>query len=503
MVIGSILYLLEHYLLDTYQMPYTDNIALVILSTNIREAQSFFQASIPWNSLWIHFVSLCLITLHSWVIDYFNLPHYIIRQTRKTRGTLILYSTTGLLIGIWVATQFSLVNCTRNHYRHYMITTPVDRVVYTTYYCIRQQQLARENLSQLQKAESGEVSIGTLDKPHNLIIIMGESLRRRDMHCYGYPLPNTPCIDSMQRSGDLVLFDDVVSCKMNTAASLSEVLTYHTNFNEQEPWHKFPTLFSIFSKAGYTSFWLSNQEKEGGWVQAISAISQTADSVHYTSIRSSLNWWKKDQLYDELVLPLLSSVGQQSIRSSKHSLLSIIHLMGSHVVFTDRYPSSFNRFTIEDINEPLSMEQKARSAEYMNSIYYNDYIVGRIMHHYAATPSIVLYLSDHGLARYDDPSRLEFVGHSQSVPGVEVPFMIYLSPSFQALYPDIVQKIRRAAQRPFMTDLLPIALEGLTGVRSRFYTSREDLFSDDYDTSRPRVINSTTPSLTIPPKKRS
>ena len=44
-----------------------------------------------------------------------------------------------------------------------------------------------------------------------VVVVLGESMRRNYMHCYGYPLENTPKQDSLVKTGDLVLFSDAIS----------------------------------------------------------------------------------------------------------------------------------------------------------------------------------------------------------------------------------------------------------------------------------------------------
>ena len=340
-------------------------------------------------------------------------------------------------------------------------------------------------------------------KPHNVVVIIGESLRRLDMHCYGYPLENTPHLDSLVRSGSLTLYDDVVCPQPNTITSLRRVLTIRGE-DEQAPWDATTTLPIAFSSAGYKTYWCSNQEMAGDWIEEVSLIASTADSSYYTegSTSSSFHWKAGRVKYDELLLPHLTDY-RQTTSPSGH-LLVMTHLMGNHADFTDRYPHDrFGRFTAEDLQrlEPhLSSGEAQNSAEYMNSILYNDYIVSEIIKYYSHSSSIVIYLSDHGLARYDNPEAPHQAAHSVSERSLQIPFMVYMSDQFVAENPDVLLAVQRARYKPFMTDLFTSSLMGLMGIQSNYTIPRLQLWSLQYDATRPRRIQGFGTEVTFTPK---
>lgn len=330
---------------------------------------------------------------------------------------------------------------------------------------------------------------------HNVVVIMGESLRRQDMHCYGYPLENTPRIDDWVTSGQMILYDDVVSCAPNTNLSIQSILTYHTKDKPNKDWIHYPTLPLAFSDAGYFSYWNSNQEKSGGWVENITPVAATSDSIFYTVVRSSFlwRWGETENTYDERVLPYLLSYEEMG-----RNVFEVVHLMGSHPHFRDRYPDSFQRFSADDIREPLNNRQKRISAEYMNSIYYNDSVVGAIVERYAEQSSLIVYLSDHGITRYDDPTSPDLCAHNNDPSALQIPFMVYMSRKFEADNPDIAEKVRLAAHKPFMTDLFTHSLVGLMGIKNRYTRPEWELWSSLYNDRRKRIIKAWDRSTIIP-----
>lgn len=481
MLVISLLYLGEGYLLSTYVTPYTDSIAMGILSTNPDEASSFLHSPISYITLLRH-----LLVILFWLFVFWGL-HYLDRWIHIRSPKRVLY-----LIPLVMLTLFSgsvsQIRKRPSPEQRYSILTSADRLIYGTWICYQQTHHQYARFAETNRRFGGKVSPATLRGKHNIVVVVGESLRRNDMHCYGYPLPNTPHIDALVQSGDLILFSDVVSPDVHTAQSLSEVFTYHHLDDKLHSWDYYPSLMNIMHKGGYYTYWLSNQERIGLYMQTITEIAQTAQSSYWSQDKRREYPSRKIVPYDEALVPHLVYASEEHPR-----LMQFVHLMGSHASFYDRYPHpSFDWFTEKDIHEPLRKDQKKLSAEYMNSIAYNDFVIGEIVSRYSQEPSVVIYFSDHGLARYDFSMAPESFVHCPGPPGHIVPFMVYLSPAFQAQNPEICQAIRQASDKPYMLDLLPWALEGLTGVRSPFYDPRKDLFSDRYDSLRPRRVSSYT-----------
>ncbi|MDO4692203.1 MAG: sulfatase-like hydrolase/transferase [Porphyromonadaceae bacterium] len=82
------------------------------------------------------------------------------------------------------------------------------------------------------------------------------------MHSYGYPLENTPNLDSLLAVGAAVQFDDVVSAKPNTQASIAAMISIGES-RAGGKWYDAPILLPLLRSAGYYTFGLSAQEKLG------------------------------------------------------------------------------------------------------------------------------------------------------------------------------------------------------------------------------------------------
>ena len=210
----------------------------------------------------------------------------------------------------------------------------------------------------------------------------------------------------------------------------------------------------------------------------------------------------KNKKHDEQILPLLQDYKTIAMRG-KTNLFTLAHLMGSHIDYKDRYPEPFGVFKSEDIHpiEPHLLSKEAeKSAHYINSVLYNDWIVSEIIRYYSHTSSIVIYMSDHAVARYDDPLEPHSTAHSMTQHSLSIPFMVYMSDQFMAENPDIVKLVKGACHRPFMTDFFTNSLLSLMGIQVPYSSPQIELWSAQYDASRPREVHEWGEEVAFEPK---
>ncbi len=495
MLLTSSLFLIEHYLLYIYGTPYTDSIALTMLDTNPGEVSGFINSPISFISIIKSLVTLLGVGGITYLIHRFALSRIRFKTPSWIMDLFVLFFLGGFLVS-----RAEIYSSYKSKIPNYIIMSPVDRFLYGTRYSYKENKIAVEQIKYTDAVLDYPITPRQLHGVHNVVIIIGESLRRGDMHCYGYSLPNTPKLDSLIASKQLLLFHDVVAPKPNTAACLSEVLTYHDNTtpNNDTEWYCCPTFATPLKKAGYYTYWVSNQEKSGAFVQTVPAIAHTCDSVCF--INNAVERSKGDNFqpkFDIEVLPHLLVAD----KSRHRAIVQVVHLMGSHTAFSDRYPhDKFSLFKPKDIPEELTPRQLELTADYMNSIYYNDYVVSEIIKKYSRESAIILYFSDHGLARYDSPDNPDSFAHSASIPGLLIPFMVYMSPRFEKENPSLAHTIRNTPDEALMLDLFPFLLEGITGVHTPFYKSEYDFFSTHYNASRERKVRALEQEIVIPPK---
>lgn len=316
----------------------------------------------------------------------------------------------------------------------------------------------------------------------NVVVVIGESLRRGYMHCYGYPLDNTPKLDSLISDGSIIPYSNVISPATSTIESLTKVLTY-LSLNSPGAWHNYPNLTNVLSRCGYETYWVSNQEVVGDYIQPISVIAKMSGKMNYVKMRTSVADLSSvhNVGYDMEVLPYLHKYESQG----KKNVAQFIHLIGCHIDYSRRYPVSYKRFTSKDI---VAEGDKACIAHYVNSIYYNDDVVANIIKHYQNQKTLLFYFSDHGESLFDAPSKPTYFGHVRSLKSnVEIPFMVYVSPQLREEHPELYERILRYKDRPIVNDLFTNSLLELLGITNKYSNPKLEFFSDGYDETRPRV----------------
>lgn len=488
-VISSLIYLaflsVEVILLCEQQMVYNQSAALIFLSSNPQETAQFLESTVSLSALLLPIAGLLLIffAVH-WLSGLVRSRlHLRLRVTRIALSSIVLLGLVPSSYLIWRKVQAGF--CPSFH----LSTT--DRMIWSTYSAIREGYLLEEFITLNANTAKGQITSVNETRPHRIVIIIGESLRRDYLHAYGYPLSTTPFTDSLIAIGNMVTMNDVLSPASSTLKSVMHMMTFRRT-TDTNPWYTYPTLTLMLEEAGYHTRWMSNQESKGFYVQPLSAIAKQAQETYFTkrpSLEDDAN--SLTVIYDEELLNIFD--GLHTLDSI--SYCDVYHIQGSHYTYTSRYPEAFNRFRGEDIKRiqpesKLADWQYQRIAEYANSVLYSDYVVSQIINRYKDTPTVVFYLSDHGEILFDDPKHPQYVGHGHAptLKSVSIPMLVYVSPTMQTMRPDILPRIQKAKSKRFMSDLLPNSILELMGIESPLVKPHEALFSIEYDESRPRYI---------------
>ncbi|MBP2630090.1 MAG: putative rane-associated, metal-dependent hydrolase [Firmicutes bacterium] len=318
-------------------------------------------------------------------------------------------------------------------------------------------------------------------KVKNVVFILGESTNRNHMGLYGYPLKNTPNLQKMQDENNLYTFRDVISPHSTTIAVLSKLLTF-CHLESDKDWYEYNNIVDVMNAAGYKTFWLSNQESSGVWGNVAQIFAQHSTKHEFTRIRDS----REDYgVVDGELFPLIDRALQE--RADKNFF--VIHLMGEHGLYYNRFPYAFSKFNKDDIPLNVDDDKKTIVAQYDNAIYYNDYIVSSIIDKFKDDETLVIYVSDHGEAVYDESA---FSGHIEENPNrhmIEIPMIMWASDKFKAQYPEKVQSIRKAVNRPYMTDDMIHTVLDLTDIKTADFEASRSIVNDQFDPTRKRIFN--------------
>ena len=169
----------------------------------------------------------------------------------------------------------------------------------------------------------------------------------------------------------------------------------------------------------------------------------------------------------------------------------VVHLMGCHLAYYNRYPFIFTKFTEKDITGNYNDDQKEVISQYDNAIYYNDYIVSGIIDKFRETntDTIVIYLPDHGEAVYDEEGINGHIEENPSRHMIEVPLIMWASEKFKQNHPEKWELIREAVHNPYMTDDMIHTVLDIADIGTVDFDPERSIINREFNRYRPRFFD--------------
>ena len=298
------------------------------------------------------------------------------------------------------------------------------------------------------------------------VLVIGESQNKNHMSAYGYKRDTTPWLRAMMKEDNTLVFKEVYSCHTHTVPVLTYALTAKNQYNNMSL-SEAVSILEVAEAVGYETAWLSNQVKYGAWDTPITVIASEANQQVW--INKNLGETTETNAFDIKLVDAL-----EHIKYSDKMLL-IIHLMGNHGSYDQRYPKKFSEFG-----------NKKTIDHYDNSMLYNDYVVSRIYEKVKKIPyfQAMIYCADHADAvdqnLAHDASRFVW-------PMTEVPMYAIFSDSFINRNKVLTDNLRMSKTKPFTNDLLYNLLMSILGIQNNTnYEIHNDITNVNYDANKGR-----------------
>ena len=295
--------------------------------------------------------------------------------------------------------------------------------------------------------------------PGTIILVIGESSSRDYMKMYtpDFPYDDTPWQGSLYADPNFNVFKHAYSSYVQTVPTLERALTERNQYDDK-PFFDSTTIIDVAKKAGYHTSWLSNQGVYGEYDTAISLIAKASDTPRWAHESYSFS----DQ-YDGALLPLLKDV-----KPNQNNFI-VIHIMGSHIYYNDRYPHEFSKW--KKGPNPDGIEA------YANSQLYTDWLLQEIYTYAKDNLNLqaMVYFSDHGenIKTSHNPDIFNF-GMTR------IPMWVYLSPTYRNAYPDTANTLKNHETQYFTNDLLYDMLVGILHAPSANYDVTRDFSNKAY-----------------------
>lgn len=275
-----------------------------------------------------------------------------------------------------------------------------------------------------QSSDLDELKLGDVNAKQTYVLVIGESTNRQRMSLYGYPRATTPHLSAM--GNDLFAFNDVITSIPYTVEALSQILTFS---DQQHPEKTFEpaNILSMMKQAGFTTYWISNQQTISSRNTILTAFSQLADKQVYLNN----NRLQSSSQLDSIVFDAYRS----ALNDAAEKKLIIVHLMGTHLRYDHRYSSDYAKFSGEPVTHlALDTEQQRIYNDYDNAVLYNDYIVSSLLESFQtnADYGAFVYFSDHGEEVFD---KREFYGRDSYNPSSDiytVPLLVWGSDAWRS-----------------------------------------------------------------------
>ena len=313
------------------------------------------------------------------------------------------------------------------------------------------------------------------------VIVLGESTSRSHFGLYDYPRPTTPKLNSLK--DELIIYNDVISPHAHSIASITKVFTLG-NYEHPDKIGD-GSIIQLANKANFETVWLSNQRPIGIYESLVTKIALSSNKSKFLTT----TYGAHSKVKDAELLPELERVLSDDSSSKK---FIIIHLMGTHASYVNRYPDTFNKFKDTPLSNYKSDETSRIINHYDNAVLYTDFVVSEIIQKVKAlnTKSFVLYMSDHGEELFKDRNM---AGHNEDVSTqdmYDVPFLLWQSDDYKEQ-----KQLKIDVDRSYMlddlfhsvADLLEISAKEVEEERSIFNAAFKDrkrfiLESSEYDT---------------------
>ena len=242
-------------------------------------------------------------------------------------------------------------------------------------------------------------------KYHTYVVVIGESARRDAMGAFGGHWNNTPFASSVNGA----LFTDYVAASGSTQKSLGLTLNRVVDGKPQYQ----DNFVTLANRAGFQTWWFSNQGQIGEYDTAIASIAKRADEVQFLK---SGDFEADKNTKDEALLKMTAQVFATQRTQPQ---LIVLHLMGSHPQACDRTNGKYTEFV-----------QSKETSCYLYTMTQTDDLLSKLYAQLRNTGDSfsMVYFSDHGLAFKERGKEVQYLAHDDAFQqNFQVPFMVLSS----------------------------------------------------------------------------
>lgn len=312
---------------------------------------------------------------------------------------------------------------------------------------LQEEKFMRGMEQKLSQFRFGAVATGpaSASTQETYVLVLGETARFDRWTVNGYERDTSPNLLKASQNGELVSMRDMITPRSFTMGSIPIYLSGRDIMREGATQK---SLISAFREAGFKTYFLSTQVKKSFLNNVTTLFAAEADVQQYFESDESLGLF-----YDDALLAPLKNILQE--KSPKK--LIVLHTMGSHAIYTARYPKAFEKFPVSSDGKVVATGEQfddiqATSNAFDNSIRFTDHVLGEIMQALTALDgnAAMIYGSDHGETL---PTKLcKFMGHGVvNEENLRVPYFVWANQAYRQVHAGKWQNLLKNQGKATMT----------------------------------------------------
>ena len=476
LVAYSIFCVIDIFLILKFHAFLQKHIIQIILETNLNESKEFLQSYV-FEPKVIGGAATALILIFT---EIKKLQKFIERSSEKTLRKfscciLIILLPAVVMLFCYVFTlNFNVV-------KNLPADTILGRTAVNIYSAIKSVNHDKEIFAEWDK-HAEKITLNNSKVPY-VVFVIGESTTRNHMQLYGYKLENNPLLTKRFERGEIFKFNDVIACGNHTREVMELMFTFSEKEDEESTWYKKYNFLDIVRRADYHTAWISNQTATDYWGNMDKMYSMRCDEKFFAPLKKDSLWARN---FDSVLFPALD----EFISRAHEKNFYCVHLNGTHSPYSYCYPAEFEKFTAAD-EDKTTEKAKEITAEYDNSVLYNDFVMDEIFKRFEDKNALIIYISDHGQEICENGSN--FAGHSdekfENRSMIEIPMLIWTSKSFREMYPEKIDALKNSVDNPYRTDLIIHTILDLMDIQTESFDATKSIVNEKFDKFRPRIYN--------------
>ena len=304
----------------------------------------------------------------------------------------------------------------------------------------------QQRMAELSKIKDSWNVVAVSPRYHTYVVVIGESVRRDAVGAFGGHWNNSPFASAVNG----YLFTDYIAASGSTQKSLGLTLNRVVDGKPQYQ----DNFVTLANRAGFQTWWFSNQGQIGEYDTAIASIAKRADEVQFLK---SGDFEADKNTRDEALLKMTAQVLETERTQPQ---LIVLHLMGSHPQACDRTQGKYQEF-VQSKETSCYLYTVTQTDELLKQLY------GQLQN--SGQSFSLVYFSDHGLAFKERGKEVQYLAHDDGFQqNFQVPFIV-LSSDDKA---HRVIKARRSAN-----DFLSFFSQW-TGIKTKEIASRYKFISE-------------------------